>query len=571
MPKNWREGETQLLPSQRELLGITMMKVTQVQAGDQLVIRVEGRLAGPWVEELERSWSEAAAARGAARVQVELAGVSFVDEDGKRLLAKMYRAGTPLDAAGCLTRAIVEELEGRPQKRRQRLGHREVVCLLAALLICFSARPTAAQRQPAPAQPAAPATLKLTLHDAVTMALRQNPQVQIGDIDLAESEQNVNISRSALLPQASLSVDDRAVRSNIEANFGRPFPNFPEHIGPFQVFDAATVFSVPILDLTLWQQWRAARFQERASGDDSMSVREQVTLLVVSQYLASLRATANVRAAQARVQLAQTLYQQASDLQTRGVGTGLDTLRANVELQNEQQNLIQAQTAEKTSLYGLARLLNVNPSTQLVLTDQLSFYRTPPFNAQESIAQAMANRPEMKSIDESQLGLRAEIHAASEQRLPTLSFEGQYVQEGISAATVIPTYSYEAHVQMPLFTGGRIRAQQAKARLALDRLAQRKQDLTNEIVLQVKTAAAQLDSARHEVTVANLGVALAQQEVQQARDRFQAGVADNIEVVTAQDALARANDNQIGALFRYNTARADLARATGQMQDLYAK
>jgi outer membrane protein len=87
----------------------------------------------------------------------------------------------------------------------------------------------------------------------------------------------------------------------------------------------------------------------------------------------------------------------------------------------------------------------------------------------------------------------------------------------------------------------------------------------------VKTAIAQLESARSEVDVANLGVKLARDEVDQARDRFQAGVANNIEVITAQDELARANDNQIAALYRYNQARADLAHATGEMETLYAR
>lgn len=534
------------------------------------MIRVEGRIAGPWVEELERSWREAAAAQGAARIEVQLAGVSYIDDAGKQLLRKMHQSGTRILAAGCLTRAIVEEVEGTRAKHRQRSRKKGLACLLAALLI-FSGHLAAQNKPTKPTKSTSAAVLKLTLHNAVMMALRQNPQVQIGSINLAESQQNSRISLSHLLPQASLNVTDQAQRSNIEANFGKPFPNFPEHIGPFQVFGAGTMFSMPVLDLTLWQQWRASRFRERQAVDDSDQVREQVTLLVVSQYLASLRAAAAVRAAQARVKLAQALYQQASDLQQRGVGTGLDTLRANVELQNEQQNLIQAQTSEKTSLYGLARLLNVNPNTQLVLTDQLSFYRTPPFTAETSIAQALANRPEMKSIDEQQRSLVAERRATSDEKLPTLSFHGQYVQQGISATAVIPTYVYQAEVNVPLFTGGRIRAQEANAKLQLAKLAQQKQELTNQIALQVKTAVADLDAARHEVSVANLGVALARQEVSQARDRFQAGVADNIEVVTAQDALARANNNQIGALYRYNTARANLARATGQMQDLYAK
>jgi outer membrane protein len=100
---------------------------------------------------------------------------------------------------------------------------------------------------------------------------------------------------------------------------------------------------------------------------------------------------------------------------------------------------------------------------------------------------------------------------------------------------------------------------------------QQRDDLRNEIALEVKTATAQLESARHQVEVANLGIQLAQEEVTQARDRFAAGVADNIEVVQAQDALSRASDNQIAALYQFNQARADLARAIGQMESLYTK
>ena len=87
----------------------------------------------------------------------------------------------------------------------------------------------------------------------------------------------------------------------------------------------------------------------------------------------------------------------------------------------------------------------------------------------------------------------------------------------------------------------------------------------------MKTLLLNLESARNEVQVADLGVELAKQEVDQARDRFKAGVANNIEVITAQDSLSRANDNQIAALYRFNQARADYARAIGQMEKTYAK
>ena len=126
-------------------------------------------------------------------------------------------------------------------------------------------------------------------------------------------------------------------------------------------------------------------------------------------------------------------------------------------------------------------------------------------------------------------------------------------------------------MNLPLFTGGRIHAEVASAELEIRKLQEQRADLRNQIALDVKTALLNLDSARSEVQVANLGVQLSKEEVDQARDRFKAGVANNIEVIQAQDSLSRANDNQIAALYRFNQARADLARSIGQMEKVYAR
>ena len=300
-------------------------------------------------------------------------------------------------------------------------------------------------------------------------------------------------------------------------------------------------------------------------------MREQIVLLVVSQYLGGLRATADVRAAQSRVKLAQALYDQAADLQKHGVGTGLDTLRANVQLQNEKQRLIVAETQQKTSLYGLVRLLNLDPHQTLELADELSFFETPEFEAARTLEHAISTRPEMKALESRARMTRFEKRAASEARLPKVNLGGSWGYQGLSAPTAIPSYQYQVTVDLPLFAGGRIHAENVKADLELKKVEQERAELTNQIALQVKTALVQLEAARHEVDVANLGIKLAQQEVEQARDRFQAGVANNIEVTSAQDALARANDNQINALYRYNQSRADLAHALGQIEMLYTK
>jgi outer membrane protein len=413
--------------------------------------------------------------------------------------------------------------------------------------------------------------LSLALKQAVQMALHENPEVQIAVLSFAESKESRTLARSSLLPQASFRTGELVERENVEALFGKTFPGVSHHIGPFQNFQAGPGFSFPLLDLTAYRRWQSASHEVRASEHDSQNVREQTVLLVVSQYLGSLQASANVTAAQSRVQLSQALYEQAADLQAHGVGTGLDTLRAQVELENEQQRLIEAQTQFKTSLYGLARLLNVDPSQPIELTDQLSFFETPPFQGDTTLNQAYAERPEMLAVDEREREEEITRKQAHEERLPTIGVNGTWAYVGLSAETVIPTYNYSATLNVPLITSGRIHADIAKADLELKKISQQRQDLQNQIALEVKTAIAQLDAARHEVDVANQGVKLAQEEVNQARDRFAAGVANNIEVITAQDELERANDNQISALYSYNQSRADLARATGHIEDLYGK
>lgn len=454
-------------------------------------------------------------------------------------------------------------LEGKSQAADSVRRGRVALIFLLVIVVSMLAAQAYGQEQPAAVQ--------LNLQQAVQMALKQNPTVQIAVLNLAESRKESNIALSQLLPQADFNVSDRAIRENIQAAIGLTFPGIPEAAGPFQVFQTGATFSAPIFDLSLWRQWQGSKKNINGADAQQLSVREQIVLLVVSQYLTGLRASAEISAAQAEVDLAQALFDQASDMEKHGAATGVDVLRANVELQNEKQQLIIAQTNQKIALYGLTKLLNINPAEKISLSDQMTFFQTPAINVDESLADAYQSRPEMKQLLAQQQALKYQKAADSDSRLPALTFDGNYEQQGISTSTVIPTYVYEAGISLPLFTGGRIHAQMARDDLELQKISENLQDEKNEIALEVQTAAAQLESARNQVQVANLGDELAKEEVQQSRDRFQAGVADNIEVVTAQNALARADENQIAALYQYNQSRADLAHAIGRIELLYNK
>ena len=544
-----------------------MLRITTTDTDEKVTLKLEGKLSGPWVEELARCWRMSSDIYNKRGLVVDLSGVTFVDAAGKKLLCAISSEGAQLIGSGLMPKSLIDEIcvekpVAKPGKASHKLKQEATHLLLILLLPFLVALPMRAQDS---------APLRLTLHDAVTTALKENPQVQIATLSFAESQQDKSIARSALLPQAGLEVFDRSMRVNLYAEFGAPFPGIPEHAGPFQFFQGGPSVTMPLLDLTLWRRWQAAHQGVNASQAQETAVREQVVLLVVSQYLAGMRANAAVKAARSRVDLAQALYDQANDLQKHGVGTGIDTLRANVELQNEKQRLLEAETQEKVALFGLTRLLNLEPQREIELADTPSFYETPQIDASRSLEQAYATRPEMKALVAR--GHMAELarRGASESRLPTVNFLGTWGEQGLSAASAIPAYIYQVTVDVPLFTGGRIRAEIAKANLELKKVEQKRADLRNQIALEVKSSQAQLDAAQHEVDVANLGVKLAQEEVSQARDRFQAGVANNIEVVSAQDALARASDNQIVALYRYNQSRADLSHAIGQIEGLYSK
>ncbi len=558
-----------------------MLRITTEKRRGKTVLNVEGRLAGPWVSALEQCWRELRAASPREKFHVDLCGVSFIDAAGKVLLKEIHRQGGALVAEGCLNQAIVQEIvksargeKGDGHKEGPKGSHIVFYGALFSLLMSpmqSRAQVTASNRMlPANAPTQA---LRLTLDQAVSLAIKQNPTAQIAVLTAAQSEQDKNIARAELLPQASARISDEAQKVNLQAQFGgkTPFPGFPKTLGPYQIFSAGPSVSAPVFDLTLWQRYRAAQNTMSASRANSLSTREQVILLVVSQYIGTLRAMANVQASQSRVELAQALYDQAADLQKEGVGTGIDTLRANVELQNEKQRLIEAENDRETSLFGLSRILNLDPRQAIELADSLSFFDTPQPEAEPSIELALAERQEWKALESQIKAAEYQKKAAQDSRLPTLRFDGEVAYVGTSGNTTLPTRTYQASVNMPLFTGGRIHAEIVRADLEIKRLEQQRDDLRNQIALDVKTALLNLQSARSEVQVANLGVQLSKEEVDQARDRFKAGVANNIEVIQAQDSLSRANDNQIAALYRFNQARADFARSIGQMEKVYAK
>ena len=543
-----------------------MLKITIHDGAKMFRLQLEGRLATAWVTELEQCWKTAASTLDSKVLLVNLDDVSFVDGSGMALLGDLHRAGAKFTASTPYQKEIVAEITGEPQPKAKQAATpwlRKFVSAFFVLAVLLILRDAIAMAQPAD-------VLRLTMKDAVAMALKQNPQVQIANLDVALSQQDEAIAKSALLPHLNGEVYQSVRKSNLEANFGRKIQNFPSSVGPFPVIQLGPTGSVSVFDLTLYKRLQSARQNTVTGKAQELTVREQTVLLTVSQYLAAMRNAATVKASQSRVELAQAILDQAADLQKAGVGTGIDTLRANVQLQSEKQRLIVSETQLRIALLGLARLLNAGENQRIELADGLRSQKVAVPEIQEA-ATAYQNRPEMKTALSRERTAEFQRQEARAEWLPKVSFSGGYSPTGIHVTDMLETYLAQLSLTIPIYTGGRLRAGQRKAEIDIQRAEQDTKEIRNQITQQTSTAQAELESAAREVEVASLGVKLATEEVAQSRDRFQAGVANNIEVVTAQDRLARASDDEIAALYRYSQAQADLAHAFGEMESTYAR
>ena len=433
-----------------------------------------------------------------------------------------------------------------------------------AILAALAATGAAWAQAPAPAP-----VLELTLSQALRTALDQNPRIQQANLALAERQADRRAAGGALLPSVAAEATRQRNKYNLDALFGQPQPGGPILVGPFTWGQVGLEAQAPLFDLGLWKRWRAAGHAEDAARAQGRAVREEIAALVVGQYLRALRASASVKASQSRVELADALATLAENQQKQGVGTKLDTLRAKVQLQTERQRLIQAQTQRLTALAGLGKLLDLKPGTALELKDTLGEPAFPAMDFQSAYEAGLAQRPELAALDAQAKAAANLRQAAQGLRLPSVVATAGYNATGLQHEPWANTYQVSVGVKVPLFTGGRVSAQVARAKSEEAQVKEARRDAVAQVGLEVQVAQAELEAARHEVEVADLALSLSGEALTQARHRFEAGVSSNIEVINAQDELARANDNQISALYRLNQARADLARATGQIEKLY--
>lgn len=410
-----------------------------------------------------------------------------------------------------------------------------------------------------------PAPLRLTLAEAVEQGLRANLNVLLAGTRVEEDQGARERSlAAALLPrvnaQAYANVQNRDLRA-----FGISAPGFPEVVGPFSNYDFRVYAQQNVVDL---QAYRELKASEQALAADRLSERDARDLIVraiAGLYLNAQSAQARADAAASRVTDSSALLKLASDKHAAGTATGVDVLRAQVQLANDRQSLLEAENAYKQSLLELARNLGLRPATPLELAEPLRYQALTEPQEQALVTEALAERAGYLSLLSQRQSLVEQQRANRARFYPRLSVNGNIGELGRSIGGVDTTGMIQGQIDFTLFDRDREgEAQQLASRLKGmdDQIADMRRGMEEEI----RAALLNLESANEQVGVAREGEELARRELKMAQDRFSAGTANNVEVVTAQDELARAEENFILAVSSHVDAKYALARALGDTE-----
>jgi len=407
------------------------------------------------------------------------------------------------------------------------------------------------------------AAVSLTLQGAIHRALEANLSVLEARTQTGEDQGSEERAQAALLPHVTAQTYANYQNRNLRA-FGISVPGLPlpNVVGPFSNYDFRIYAQQSVLDLAGYRAWKVSRLELGADKLSEQDARDFIVEAVASLYLNAQSAQARAQAAESRVTDSTALLKLARDRHDAGTATGVDVLRAQVQLANDRQALLEDQNEYKQALLQLARNIGISPGTRLDLAEPLRYQALDVQAPGELVATALASRADYQSLAAQRVALVEQQRANRARFYPNISVNGNIGELGRSIGGVDTTGLLQGQIDFTIFDRDREgEAQQLAARL--NRIDDQIADMRLGVDEDVRAALLNLESATQQVQVAADGQELARRELDEAQDRFKAGTANNVEVITAQDELARAEENSILAVSSHVNAKYALARALG--------
>ena len=420
-------------------------------------------------------------------------------------------------------------------------------------------------------RPSSPGTqiTALSLQEAIQLSIANNLNTRLAGEQRNEALGAKIQALAALLPNVSASASQASNTVNLAAQGLTPkiFPIPTTLIGPFNSFDARFQFAQSVFSLSSIRDFQSAQVGARLAGLQEKLAREQVASLASLAYLDALRSQSDVGTAQANLNLAKTLLTLANNQKNAGVATGVDVTRAETRVADQETRLAQAETAGQTAMLNLLRVAGLPLDGRPELTDPLEFNAEPAPVVEVAMQTAAQDRVEIAIAEQEFKRLGYERKAAQAELYPSADFFANYGSSGAQANELaLPTHSVGVRLNIPIFNGGATygRIKSAKSRETQGQL--RLDDTRQQVEQDVRNTLQTLATGAKQVRSAQQQVKLAERELEQSRDRFSAGVGDNIEVLNAQTALENARNAEVVALTAYNSARINLAAALGRAE-----
>jgi outer membrane protein TolC len=339
--------------------------------------------------------------------------------------------------------------------------------------------------------------------------------------------------------------------------------HIPPGVGPFSYFDARANVSQTLFDWKAINAVRAAGQTAKSADYTLLDAHDLVILAVGYAYFQAVADQARIATDEAQVRTAQALFDQATDQVNAGTAADIDATRSKVELQTRQQQLIEAKNDFAIQKITLARVIGLAPGQEVSLTDKSLYQPAENISIDDALKRAYASRSDYRAAISDVRAAELSRKAAAAGYLPSLSFDADYGLGGSHPSDALPVYDVRGTISIPIFTGNRVHGdiQQADARLEQSR--ERLDNLRAQIEADVRTALLNLQSSAEQVAVARSNIDLADQTLAQSRDRFAAGIADTVEIVQSQEAVASAHEQYISSLYKYSFAKISLVRALG--------
>ncbi|HET9401875.1 MAG TPA: TolC family protein [Candidatus Acidoferrales bacterium] len=422
----------------------------------------------------------------------------------------------------------------------------------------------------APAKPT-PGTISISLQEAIDRGLQQNLGLLLSNAEIGNARGQRWEQLSALLPQVTADPHIEESKINLKElgiSISVPGLTLPAAVGPFSYFDARLSVQQSLFNWKSIENSRAAAQNVKSAAYTYKDARDLVVLAVGYTYLQAIANEARIDTAEAQVKTAQALFDQASDQVTAGTSPAIDALRAKVELQTRQQQLIQARNNLAIEKLTVARVIGLAPGQEFELSDKSLYSPFEGISVEEALKRAYASRADYQSAESDVRAAEFVRKAATAGYFPSLSFSADYGTGGAHPSSASTVYDVRGTLSIPIFTGGSVHGDVLSANARLAQSRQRLDSLRAQIDADVRTALLNLQSSAEEVNVARSNIDLAEQTLTQSRDRFAAGVADTVEVVQSQEAVASAHEQYISSLYNFNSAKISLARAIGGAQDV---